>query len=57
MLFVWPDGRAIQPDTIAALFHRPRPCASAGLPRIRLMTWSLVPVRGPEGRRLAEDHQ
>ena len=34
LLFVWPDGRAIHPDTITALFHRH--CASAGLPRIRL---------------------
>ncbi len=34
LLFVWPDGRPLHPDTITALFHRH--CASAGLPRIRL---------------------
>jgi integrase len=34
LLFVWPDGRPLHPDTITALFHRH--CDSAGLPRIRL---------------------
>ena len=34
LLFVWPDGRPLHPDTITALFHRH--CAAAGLPRIRL---------------------
>ena len=34
LLFVWPDGRPLHPDTITALFHRH--CEAAGLPRIRL---------------------
>jgi integrase len=34
LLFVWPDGRPLHPDTITALFHRHR--KAAGLPRIRL---------------------
>jgi integrase len=34
LLFVWPNGRPIHPDTITSLFHRH--CAAAGLPRIRL---------------------
>ena len=34
LLFVWPDGRPLHPDTITALFHRH--CKAAGLPRIRL---------------------
>ena len=34
LLFVWPDGRPLHPDTITALFHKH--CAAAGLPRIRL---------------------
>ena len=34
LLFVWPDGRPLHPDTITALFHRH--CDAAGLPRIRL---------------------
>jgi len=34
LLFIWPDGRPLHPDTITALFHRH--CAAAGLPRIRL---------------------
>jgi integrase len=34
LLFVWPDGKALHPDTITALFHRH--VAAAGLPRIRL---------------------
>ena len=34
LLFVWPDGRALHPDTITALFHKH--CKAAGLPRIRL---------------------
>jgi len=34
LLFVWPDGRPLHPDTITALFHKH--CQAAGLPRIRL---------------------
>jgi integrase len=34
LLFVWPNGNPIHPDTITALFHKH--CAAAGLPRIRL---------------------
>jgi integrase len=34
LLFVWPDGRPLHPDTITALFHKH--CDAAGLPRIRL---------------------
>lgn len=34
LLFVWPDGRPLHPDTITALFHKH--CRAAGLPRIRL---------------------
>ncbi|MCW2853554.1 MAG: integrase family protein [Nocardioides sp.] len=34
LLFVWPDGRPLHPDTITALFHKH--CVAAGLPRIRL---------------------
>jgi integrase len=34
LLFVWPNGRPLHPDTITALFHQH--CAAAGLPRIRL---------------------
>jgi integrase len=34
LLFVWPDGRPLHPDTITTLFHRH--CKAAGLPRIRL---------------------
>jgi integrase len=34
LLFVWPDGRPLHPDTITALFHKH--VAAAGLPRIRL---------------------
>jgi integrase len=34
LLFVWPDGRPLHPDTITALFHEH--CSKAGLPRIRL---------------------
>ena len=34
LVFVWPDGRALHPDTITALFHKH--CEGAGLPRIRL---------------------
>jgi integrase len=34
LLFVWPNGKPIHPDTITSLFHRH--CAAAGLPRIRL---------------------
>lgn len=34
LLFVWPNGQPIHPDTITALFHKH--CAAAGLPRIRL---------------------
>ena len=34
LLFVWPDGRPLHPDTITALFHKH--CAEAGLPKIRL---------------------
>ena len=34
LLFVWPDGRPLYPDTITALFHKH--CAKGGLPRIRL---------------------
>jgi integrase len=34
LLFVWPDGRPLHPDTITALFDRHR--RAAGLPRIRL---------------------
>jgi len=34
LLFVWPDGRPLHPDTITALFHKH--CEAAGLPRIRL---------------------
>ena len=31
---MWPDGRALHPDTITAMFHRH--CTGTGLPRIRL---------------------
>lgn len=34
LLFVWPNGRPLHPDTITALFHRH--CAAAELPKIRL---------------------
>ena len=34
LLFVWPDGRPLHPDTITALFRRH--CETAGLPVIRL---------------------
>jgi len=34
LLFVWPNGQPLHPDTITALFHKH--CAAAGLPRIRL---------------------
>ena len=34
LLFVWPNGDPLHPDTITALFHKH--CAAAGLPRIRL---------------------
>ena len=34
LLFVWPNGQPIHPDTITSLFHHH--CAAAGLPRIRL---------------------
>ncbi|HET9842412.1 MAG TPA: site-specific integrase, partial [Nocardioides sp.] len=34
LLFVWPDGQPLHPDTITELFHRH--CEKAGLPRIRL---------------------
>ena len=34
LLFVWPDGRPVHPDTITSLFHRH--CDAAGPPRIRL---------------------
>jgi integrase len=34
LLFVWPNGQPIHPDTITALFHKH--CEAAGLPRIRL---------------------
>ena len=34
LLFVWPDGRPLHPDTITGVFHRH--CDAAGLPRIRL---------------------
>jgi integrase len=34
LLFVWPDGRPLHPDTITALFDRHR--RAAGLPRMRL---------------------
>ncbi|MFL6023914.1 MAG: tyrosine-type recombinase/integrase [Marmoricola sp.] len=34
LLFVWPNGRPIHPDTITSLFHDH--CKAAGLPRIRL---------------------
>lgn len=34
LLFVWPDGRALHPDTITALFHKH--CKAAELPKIRL---------------------
>jgi integrase len=34
LLFVWPNGDPLHPDTITALFHKR--CAAAGLPRIRL---------------------
>lgn len=34
LLFVWPDGQPLHPDTITALFHKH--CEAAGLPRIRL---------------------
>jgi integrase len=34
LLFVWPDGTPVHPDTITALFHKH--VAAAGLPRIRL---------------------
>ncbi len=34
LLFVWPDGRPLHPDTITSLFHDH--CAAAGLPPIRL---------------------
>lgn len=34
LLFVWPDGRPLHPDTLNALFYKH--LAAAGLPRIRL---------------------
>ena len=34
LLFVWPNGQPLHPDTITALFHKH--CEAAGLPRIRL---------------------
>jgi len=34
LLFVWPSGQPLHPDTITALFHKH--CTAAGLPRIRL---------------------
>jgi len=34
LLFVWPSGGPLHPDTITATFHRH--CQAAGLPRIRL---------------------
>jgi integrase len=34
LLFVWPNGNPLHPDTITALFHKHR--EAAGLPRIRL---------------------
>ena len=34
LLFVWPNGDPLHPDTITALFHKH--CAAARLPRIRL---------------------
>ena len=34
LLFVWPNGQPLHPDTITSLFHKH--CAAAGLPRIRL---------------------
>jgi len=34
LLFIWPDGRPLHPDTITALLHKH--CAAAGLLRIRL---------------------
>lgn len=34
LLFVWPHGQPLHPDTVTALFHKH--CAAAGLPRIRL---------------------
>jgi integrase len=34
LLFIWPDGRPLHPDTITALFRRH--VTEAGLPRIRL---------------------
>ncbi|HET7385314.1 MAG TPA: site-specific integrase [Nocardioidaceae bacterium] len=34
LLFVWPHGQPLHPDTITALFHKH--CKAAGLPRIRL---------------------
>ena len=34
LLFVWPNGRPIHPDTITGLFHKH--CAEAKLPKIRL---------------------
>lgn len=34
LLFVWPDGQPLHPDTITALFHKH--CHAAGLPKIRL---------------------
>ncbi|WP_081682775.1 site-specific integrase [Marmoricola sp. URHB0036] len=34
LLFVWPSGQPIHPDTITSLFHKH--CAAANLPRIRL---------------------
>jgi len=34
LLFIWPNGQPLHPDTITALFHKL--CAQAGLPRIRL---------------------
>lgn len=34
LLFVWPSGRPLHPDTITALFHEH--CKAASLPRIRL---------------------
>ena len=34
LLFAWPNGQPLHPDTITALFHKH--CEAAGLPRIRL---------------------
>ena len=48
LLFVWPSGQPLHPDTITALFHKH--CVAAGLPRIRLHDYAdlrVMPTSAP----------